>query len=97
VRTIVWLDQAVDDLVRLRQFIGTENKAAAQRAAATIRNTIRILEQYPDIVHPVEELPDFHDLVVPFGAGNFVVRYRIHGETVYVVAIRHNREEGFRG
>jgi plasmid stabilization system protein ParE len=31
VRKIVWLDQAVDDLVRLRDFIGKKNKEAAKR------------------------------------------------------------------
>jgi plasmid stabilization system protein ParE len=96
VRKIVWLDQAVDDLVRLREFIGDKNREAASRAVITIRNTVTILRDYPDIIHPVENLPDFHDLVVPFGAGTYITRYRIEGDTVYIVGIRHSKEVGFR-
>lgn len=95
-RKIVWLDQAVDDLVRLREFIGDKNQEAAKRAVVTIKNTIRILTDYPDIIHPVEDLPDFHDLIVPFGAGSYITRYRLEEDTVYIVGIRHSKEAGFR-
>lgn len=95
-RKIVWLDQAVDDLVRLREFIGDKNPEAARRAVITIKNTVKILEDYPDIIHPVEDLPDFHDLVVPFGAGSYITRYRIEAETIYIIGIRHSKETGFK-
>ena len=95
-RKIVWLDQAVDDLVRLREFLGDKNPEAARRAVFTIKNTIRILMDYPDIIHPVEDLPDFHDLIVPFGAGSYITRYRIEGETIYIVGVRHSKEGGFK-
>jgi len=96
VRRIVWLDRAVDDLARLRDFIGDKNPEAARRASTTIINTIKLLQDYPDIIHPVEDLPDFHDLIVPFGAGSFITRYRIEGDTVHIIGIRHSKEEGFK-
>ena len=95
-RKIIWFGQALDDLVRLRDFIGESNPEAAKRAAITIKNTIRLLQGYPDIIHPLEDLPDFHDLVVPFGAGSYITRYRIEGDVVYIVGIRHSKEEGFK-
>jgi plasmid stabilization system protein ParE len=95
-RQIIWLAEAVDDLVRLREFIGDKNRKAAKRAATTIRNMVKILEGHPDIIHPLEDLPDFHDLIVPFGSGGYVVRYRIEENSVYIVGIRHSKEVGFR-
>ncbi len=95
-RRIIWLDQAVADLVRLREFIRDKNREAAKRAAITIKNTVKILQDYPNIVHPVEDLPYFHDLTVPFGMGNYIVRYAIEGDSVYIVGIRHSKESGFK-
>jgi plasmid stabilization system protein ParE len=95
-RKVIWLTEAIDDLVRLREFIGDKNREAARRAATTIKNMAKILEDYPDIIHPLEDLPDFHDLVVPFGSGSYIVRYRIEENTVNIVGIRHSKEEGFR-
>ncbi len=94
-RKVIWLPGAIDDLVRLREFIGDRNQEAAHRAATTIINVVKILEDYPDIIHPLEDLPDFHDLVVPFGSGGYIVRYRIEENIVYIVGIRHSKEEGF--
>jgi len=95
-RKVIWLTEAIDDLVRLREFIGDKNRGAAKRAAITIKNMAKILEDYPDIIHPLEDLPDFHDLVVPFGSVGYIVRYRIEENTVYILGIRHSKEEGFK-
>jgi plasmid stabilization system protein ParE len=39
--------------------------------------------------------PEYRELIVPFGRGAYVVRYRIHLErdTVVVVRIWHGREQ----
>ena len=95
-RKVIWLTEAIDDLVRLREFIGDKNREAAKRAAITIKNMAKILEDYPDIIHPLEDFPDFHDLVVPFGSVGYIVRYRIEENTVYILGIRHSKEEGFK-
>lgn len=95
-RSIVWLDHAATDLVRLREFIGDKNREAAKRAATIIKNAVRILQNYPNIIHPIEGLPDFHDLVVPFGMGTYIVRYGIEGDNVYIVGIRHSKELWFK-
>jgi plasmid stabilization system protein ParE len=95
-RKIIWLPEAINDLARLREFIGDKNREAARRAAITIKNMAKILKDYPDIIHPIEDLPDFHDLVVPFGSGSYMVRYRIEENTVYITGIRHSKEEVFR-
>jgi plasmid stabilization system protein ParE len=94
---IEWLDSAILDLQRLRDFILPHNKEAAQRAFKVIRAAVAPLETTPHIGKPVEDLPDYYDLIIPFGVSGYMLRYRIQGDTVYVVAVKHGREAGFSG
>jgi len=43
-RKIIWLPEAINDLLRLREFIGDKNGEAAKRSAMTIKNMVKILE-----------------------------------------------------
>lgn len=95
-REIVWLDSAVNDVVRLREFIAKENPTAAKKAAEAIKEAAQRLIEAPSIGKPVKDLPQYRDLLTRFGAGGYVVRYRVHAETVYIVHIRHYREADFK-
>jgi len=92
-RGLVWLDSAVNDLVRLRDFIRRENPNAASRVASIIKETTQNLIHFPEIGKPVAELLDYRDLFIRFGAGGYIVRYRIQDEVIYMVHLRHYREE----
>lgn len=92
---IEWLESAIFDLQRLRDFILPHNMEAAQRAVRLIRTAVTPIASNPRIGKPVEDLPDFHDLVIPFGASGYVIRYRIQGDTVFIVAVKHCKEVGF--
>jgi len=95
-REIVWLDSAVNDVVRLREFIAKENPTAAKKAAQAIKEAAQRLLEAPSIGKPVKDLPHYRDLLTRFGAGGYVVRYRVHAETIYIVHIRHYRETDFK-
>lgn len=95
-RKLVWLDSAVNDIVRLREFIAQENPGAAQRAANAIKEAAQRLQEQPSIGKPVKDLIHYHDLFTRFGAGGYILRYRIHLNTVYIVHIRHYREADFK-
>ncbi|OGT57942.1 MAG: hypothetical protein A3F14_02245 [Gammaproteobacteria bacterium RIFCSPHIGHO2_12_FULL_43_28] len=95
-REIVWLDSAVNDVVRLREFIAKENPSAAKKAAEAIKDAAQRLIEAPSMGRPVKDLPQFRDLLTRFGAGGYVLRYRVHSETVYIVHIRHYREADFK-
>lgn|SRR3990167_2145756 len=95
-REIIWLDSAVKDLVRLRKFIAKENQVAAKKAAKTIQEAIQYLGESPLIGKPIEDLLQYKDLLIRFGAGGYVVRYRFQAETIYIVHIRHYRENNFK-
>ncbi len=93
---LIWLDSAVDDVVRLRDFIAKENPDAAKRAAEAIKNTaLRILE-LPEIGKPAKELLHYRDVSVRFGAGGYTLRYRLHLDIIYIVHVRHYREADFK-
>lgn len=95
-REIVWLDSAVNDVVRLREFIAKENPTAAKKAAKAIKDAAKRLMEAPSIGKPVNDLPQYRDLLTRFGAGGYMLRYRVHTETIYIVHIRHYREADFK-
>lgn len=92
-RTLRWTVQAVQDLARLRAFLQPHQPAAAQRAAARIKEAAAMLLEHPALGRPVEDLPEFRDLFIPFGKAGYVLRYRLEGQTVVVVRVWHGREE----
>lgn len=94
---IEWLEAAIYDLQRLREFIRTHNKEAAQRAFRAIRAAVVPLETNPRIGKPADDLPDCHDIVIPFGSAGYVLRYRIQDDTIFIIAVKHGKEAGFSG
>ena len=86
---------ALRDLARLRAFLQHKNPIASQKAAATIVQSVRILEQHPQIGRPVEDIaPGYRELVIGFGHYGYVALYRLDGNAVIIVAIRHQLEAG---
>ena len=93
---IIWLDSAVDDVVRLQEFVAANNPKAAKKAAQTVKKAVQKLKEFPNIGRPVSDLPDYRDLFIRFGAAGYVMRYRIYQGDVYVLHVRHYRESRFR-
>lgn len=86
---------AVLDLQRLREFLRPHNPLAAQRAGQTIIKAVQVLGLQPHIGRPIEEMPDaFREWVIDFGDSGYVARYRIEGDAVTILAVRHQREVG---
>ena len=64
---LIWEPGAVNDLSRLREFIVPHNPEAAGRAAQVIIEAANRLLDNPALGHPLEDLPAFRKLVIPFG------------------------------
>ena len=93
---IIWLPGATRDVDRLRNFIKSENPRAAQRAAKRIVEVVNILQENPEAGVPVENLIDYRDLMLTFGAGEYIIRYRQEtASRVVIVRVRHSKEEVF--
>ena len=93
---VVWLDSAVNDLVRLREFIEKNNPIAANKAAHKIIEVAKMLEEQPELGKPAKDLPTYRDLNIKFGMRGYILRYRIYEDILYVVQLRHHRESGFK-
>ncbi len=93
---VIFAPAAIRDLERLREFLRAKNPQAARRAAEAILHGTRILGLQPHIGRPIEGVPDeFREWLIDFGDSGYVARYRYDGETVTVLAVRHQREVGF--
>ncbi|MBF0252077.1 MAG: type II toxin-antitoxin system RelE/ParE family toxin [Alphaproteobacteria bacterium] len=85
---------ALRDLERLRAFLRPKNPAAAKRAAAAIIQTIQTLAAHPEIGRPTGNL-DERELLIDFGQAGYIAAYRLDGDMIVVLAVRHGREAGF--
>lgn len=86
---------AIRDLERLRAFLRPKNPAAARRAGETIVRGLRLLGDQPKAGRLVEGLPEaFREWPIAFGDSGYLVRYRLDGEAVTILAIRHQKEAG---
>jgi plasmid stabilization system protein ParE len=94
---IRYTDEAIEDFDRLYDYLITYDLDLAERALAKIRDSIKLLEQFPfSCRKSSEDSPLLRELLVPFGASGYVVLFRIDGsDTVSVAAIRHQREEDY--
>ena len=84
--------RALTDVERLHAFLAEKNEAAAARAVNEIRAALRTLEQFPASGRPVEN--DQREWIIPFGTGSYIMRYRVDGDRVTVLRVRHSREAG---
>ena len=89
---IVWLPVASKDVDRLRNFIKTKNPRAAQRTAKRILGGVAISQENPGAGVPVKNLMDYRDLMLTFGAGEYIIRYRKEASRVVIVRVRHSKE-----
>ena len=84
--------EAINDLIRLREFITIKNPGAAQKVAKSIRKGISQLKTFPYMGVEVELAPNpemIRDLIV----GNYIARYLIHSKQIYILRVWHHKEE----
>ena len=87
---LVWADEAISDLVRLRAFIEPFNPDAAARAMHMIAVAPERLRDHPRLGPRVQNANgEVRRLVV----GRYEIRYEIRDETVYILRVWHGRED----
>jgi toxin ParE1/3/4 len=83
---------AVEDVERLRTFLGQNNPDAARRALALIWTAIDRLQEFPGMGMRTEDA-DIRQIVVRFGSSGYIVRYAVlPGENILITRIWHGRE-----
>jgi addiction module RelE/StbE family toxin len=95
--TVSYAPRALADLERLCDFLAESDPHAAVRTIDLIVDAVAILEQHPLMGRPAEA--DLRELVISRGKSGYLALYRYDGERdrVLVLAIRHQREEGYLG
>ena len=81
-------ESAIQDLIRLREFIAVHNPKAAERISLRLRQAIAKLVLNPDIGRSVPEFESVRELV----AGDYVVRYLRLEDVIFILIIWHGKE-----
>lgn len=89
---LIYTDEAISDLQRLRKFIADYNPAAANKMAKELIKKVDLLPDFPEIGIAVEMAPD-PDSVRDVVFGRYVVRYSVHSDTVIILRIWHGLED----
>lgn len=90
---LVYTDEAIGDLKRLREFIAVHNPTAASRIAAELISKIELLPTFPKLGTPVALAP-VPDVIRDMIFGNYVVRYSLHSSTIIILRVWHGLENG---
>lgn len=95
---IVFAGEALADLERIFDFTFARDGPDALEHIAKIRAAVMILEDHPEIGRPTEPGSSLRELVISHGKSGYVAlyEYSIAESLVRVVAIRHQREAGYR-
>ncbi|AFI83778.2 type II toxin-antitoxin system RelE/ParE family toxin [Methylophaga nitratireducenticrescens] len=88
---LVYTDNAIGDLKRLREFIAVHNPTAASRIAAELITKIELLPEFPKMGSPVKLAP-VPDVIRDMVFGKYVVRYSVHTNTIIILRIWHGLE-----
>ena len=88
---LVYSQEAVADLVRLRTFIADNDPSAAGRIAADLVSRINNLCAFPEMGRTVSQAPE-PDPIRDFIFGKYVVRYTVHGNALVILHIWHQLE-----
>ena len=90
---LVWLPEAQANIQRLYDFLYERDPGTAERAIRALQLGAQRLLEFPHLGRRIDDETERREVRVPFGAGAYVLRYRMHEETIVVIRIWHSREE----
>lgn len=94
--SLIWSPEALLDIQRLYRFLAAKSPEAAKRAVKAIREAVKILASSPEVGRPVAEMDQaFREWLVDFGDSGYIALYRYDGQTVLMLAVRHQSEVGY--
>lgn len=96
---IVFAAEALGDLESVLEFNFERDPVTALAHIDAVRSAVLILEAHPNIGRPIGGGSTLRELVISHGQSGYVALYE-HApgeELIRVVALRHQREAGYRG
>lgn len=93
---LVYTEQALSDLEWLSDFLLETDPAAAQDTVTLIFDALDILVQHPEVGRKVHF--GQRELVISRGRTGYLALYRYlpHIDRILVLALRHQRESGYK-
>jgi len=88
---LLYSDEALADLLRLRTFIAESDASVASRAAEELVSRIEYLTLFPQMGRAVGLAPQ-PGIVRDFVFGKYIVRYTLHTQAVVILRIWHHYE-----
>jgi len=88
---LIYSAEALEDLVRLRDFIAVHNPQAAGRIAQQLLQRIEHLRNFPLIGNNVAQAP-VAGSIKDFVFGNYIVRYAVQADSLCILRIWHHLE-----
>lgn len=89
---IKWLPEALHDIERLHSFLYDKNPDAAARVAKTILSAANLLQVNPHIGRPMPDETGRREIFATYGAGAYVLRYKLVDTTPIIIRVWHSRE-----
>ncbi|MCH6256536.1 type II toxin-antitoxin system RelE/ParE family toxin [Puniceicoccaceae bacterium K14] len=89
---LVWAKETADDLQRLFEFLFEKSPNAAAKAMEGILEKSNLITEFPEIGHLMQDDSGRRELIIPFGASAYVLRYYIANDHILIVRIWHSRE-----
>lgn len=88
--------RALRDLERLFDFIADEDPARARRQVVSVRRAFEVLADHPLLGRAAED--GRREIVLSRGRYGYIAKYRWlpAEEVVLILAVRHQREAGYR-
>jgi len=88
---LLYSDEALADLLRLRTFIAENDDFVATRVAEELVSRIEYLTLFPQMGRAVRLAPQ-SDAVRDFVFGKYIVRYTLHTQAIIILRIWHHYE-----
>lgn len=83
---IRWLDDAINDLQSLRQYISQDNATAARKVVKKILHAIDILSEQPGMGRP-GRVVNTRELIV--SGAPYIVPYRVEHHAIEILRVFH--------
>jgi plasmid stabilization system protein ParE len=92
--SLIFSQDSIIDLQRVKEFLATKNAAASDRAKLKILADLKALPHFPEAHRPVIGLAHQRELVIKFGSYGYIARYHYErGGDVVILRIWHQRED----
>lgn len=86
---LIWLEEALDDLEGIIDFIESQNPAAAARLGAAARNTAERQPEHP-YIYRGDRAPGTREAII---TPNYILVYRVRSDAIEIIAILYTRQQ----